>query len=339
MSSIDRQLRDHYWHLLCHRSELPESGDFLRLTWLGEDVVVYNDQGDIIAFDNVCPHRGARFLLESCGNAPLVCRYHGWSYRGGKLRVAQRESFAECDLEGLQLGKLQYAWCGDFLFAALRPRRALVEQLAGVAETLASISTTIVGRTDLNSYVYECDWKVAVENALEPAHITQVHTSTLATLRLSDGSNEFFPWASIWRASIEDTRSNSRLKSMTRFFVAPPPYEGYMSIYIYPFSMVSATYGYSYSVQNFFPGDEPFRTHFTSRLLSSALRPGIPPESLQVFFESSGTFNRKVFEEDHEICKRVSRSYWTVDRPMPLSRVEAKVAHFRQLYRADLAAT
>lgn len=337
VSDVNRQLRDQYWHLLCHRSELPNPGDFLRLPWLGEDVVVYNDQGELFVFDNVCPHRGARFVLDQTGNAPLVCRYHGWSYRGGRLRVAQRESFAECELEGVRLGKLECAWCGDFLFAAARPKQSLTDQLEGVIEALAGIGAAVAARVDLNCYVYECDWKVAIENALEPAHIAQVHTSTLATLRLSEGKNEFFSCASVWYAEVEDTRSNARLKAMSRFFAGPPHYQGYMSIFLYPFSMVSSTYGYSYSVQNFFPGDESFRTNFTSRLLSGALRPDVPPASLQSFFESTSAFNRKVFDEDHEICKRVSRGYWNAGRAMPLSRAEEKVAHFRRLYRGDLA--
>ena len=39
----NRRLRDDYWHLLCHRTELPQAGDFVKLQWLNEEVVLSND--------------------------------------------------------------------------------------------------------------------------------------------------------------------------------------------------------------------------------------------------------------------------------------------------------
>jgi hypothetical protein len=122
---------------------------------------------------------------------------------------------------------------------------------------------------------------------------------------------------------------------MRRFFDITYQYDGYVSIFLYPFSMVSSTYGYSYSLQSFFPGDEPFVTHFSSRVLASRLQSGVSPSLMESYFESSAAFNRKVFEEDHEICRRVNRHFWNESRRMPLSRAELKVAQFRRLYEAD----
>jgi len=327
------QLRDRYWHLIAHRSEIAASGDFARLSWLGEDVVAYNDAGNVMVFDNICPHRGARFLLESLGNAPLVCRYHGWSYRNGKLRIAKKEDFAPCDTEQLDIGRLAVSWCGDFLFASVRPALELAAQLAGVFTLLADLSHEISSRFDFNAYLYECDWRTAVENALEPYHIDAIHAGTLSSLRLDAGQNEFFDLSSIWRAHILDERTDRRLKGMRRLFDLKSPFEGYQSIYLFPFSMVSSTHGFSHSLQNFFPGEVPRTTNFVSRLLVSAQRPGLPQDTLASFFESTAAFNRKVFDEDHEICKRVHPRIWEMQRRMPLARSEEKVAHFRSLLK------
>ena len=312
-----------------------EPGDFLKLTWLGEEVVAYNDGGNVIVFDNVCPHRGARFLTEESGNAPLTCRYHGWSYRAGRLRIPGRESYCESQIEAVRLGTIRSEWHGDFLFAAVSPEFSLREQLAGVGDVLVEISRSIATRIDLNSYVYRCDWKVAVENALEPCHIDLVHAETLSKLRLADGRDELFDYASVWHSGLKDTRSNARLSAMRRFFDLSYQYDGYVSIFLYPFSMISSTYGYSYSIQHFLPGNEPFATNFSSRLLASRLKSTVPPSLVESYFDSSAAFNRKVFEEDHEICRRVSRQFWNKDRHMPLSRAELKVAQFRRLYAAD----
>ena len=334
-----RALRDEYWHPICHRSEIGQPGDFVRLSWLGDDVVAYNDAGNILVFDNVCPHRGARFLTEEAGNAPLVCRYHGWSYRNGAVRVARKEDFAPCDIENVDIGRLQLAWCGDFLFAAVRPRAELRAQLAGVFDILASTSATISARFDLNAYPYECDWRTAVENALEPYHIGMIHPETLSSMRLDAGRNDFFATTSIWYAKVQDARTERLLKGMKRFFDQEHQFDGYMSIYLFPFSMLSSTYGFSHSLQNFFPGDKPRVTSFCSRLLVSRRREGVAADALQAFFESTATFNRKVFEEDHQVCKRVYPRIWEAGRPMPLSRAEEKVAHFRGLLRDHIRNT
>lgn len=335
MNDVNRRIRDRYWHLLCHRSEVSEPGDFLKLMWLGEEVVAYNDAGNVIVFDNVCPHRGTRFLTEEAGKAPLTCRYHGWSYRGGRLRIPKRESYAECEIENVRLGTIRSEWHGDFLFASILPEISLSEQLAGVGDVLADISRSIAKRMDLNSYLYHCDWKVAVENALEPCHIDLVHAETLSKLRLGEGRDELFDYVSVWHSSLKDTRSNARLSAMRRFFDVSHQYDGYVSIFMYPFSMISSTYGYSYSLQSFLPGDEPFVTYFSSRLLASRLQSGVPPSLVESYFESTAAFNRRVFEEDHQICQRVSRQFWNGNRRMPLSQAEVKVAQFRRLYEAD----
>lgn len=331
-----QKLRDEYWHLICHRREIGKPGDFVRLSWLGDDVVAYNDGGSVLVFDNVCPHRGARFLLEDSGNAPLVCRYHGWSYRNGAVRVARREDFAACDLERVDIDRLQVSWCGDFLFASVRPRWELQRQLAGVSELLAGTSTTIAARFDFDAYPYECDWRIAVENALEPYHIGAIHQETLATMRLEAGRNEIYPSSSVWYSKLQDTRSDRLLKGMNRFFQLPGQFEGYMSVYLFPFSMLSSTYGFSHSLQNFFPAERAGVTRFSSRMLVSRRREGVPEETLRSFFESTAAFNRRVFAEDHEICKRVHPRIWDLDRPMPLSGSEEKVAHFRALLKAEL---
>ena len=332
----DHALRNHWWHPVCHRSEVGKPGDYVRLTWLGEEVVAYNDGGNVLVFDNVCPHRGGRFLTGSCGNGPLTCPYHGWSYRGGRLWVGRREAFDADELARVGLNLLQAEWCGDFLFASAAPQRPLLAQLEGVVELLTAISRSIAFRFDLSAYTYECDWKVAMENALEPYHIDLVHQQTLGSLRMGPGRNEFFPCASVWYTEVTDERTARRLKSLERLFDLAYQHDGYVSVFLYPFSMISSTFGYSYSLQNFFPGGTSGRTDFVSRLLCSALRTGVDPQLLQPFFDSSAEFNRKVFEEDHAICKRVSPGFWDPGRLMPLSSLEAKVAHFRGLYRESL---
>ena len=328
--SMAAQLRDSYWHLLCHRSELPQPGDYLKLDWLGQEVVVFNDQGELVVFDNLCPHRGTRFFTERQGSGTISCPYHGWSYQAGSLHIPCRERYAESDLQHTRLNILQTDWCADFLFAAIAPQMALDAQLGDTFNLLGSLSFNIDGRHDFNAYTFECDWRIALENALEPLHVPFIHQDSLGQLQLGDGDNQFTEWTSVWQAPLGNAQMARKLQGIGRLFQLDGQYHGYQSIYLFPFTMLSSTFGYSYSLQHFFPSAEAHRTHFSSRLLPGVAKSAAAASALGEFFRSSAAMNRQVFAEDHLICQRVYRS--AADEPafQILSSDEAKIAHFRQ---------
>ena len=330
------RLRDEFWHLLCHRSELPASGDYLKLDWLGQEVVVFNDHGELVVFDNLCPHRGTRFFTDSHGNAPLTCPYHGWSYRAGAMHIPCRERYAQADLARATLHTLQIDWCADFLFAAPAPRIALEDQLGGTYNLLADVSFNIAGRSDLNARDFACDWRVALENALEPLHVQFVHRESLAQLQLGDGVNTFTPWTSIWHAELGNSAMIKKLRSVKRLFALDSQYEGYQSVYLFPFTMLSSTFSYSYSLQHFFPAAQPGRTHFSSRLLNGATRPA-SAAALQGFFDASAHMNRQVFAEDQAICERIAPGAIDDERFATLALDEEKIGHFRSCLQTALA--
>jgi phenylpropionate dioxygenase-like ring-hydroxylating dioxygenase large terminal subunit len=332
MDGMARYLCDSYWQPICHRKELVNTKDFLKFDWLDKEVVVFNDNGNLVAFDNRCPHRGTRIFADKSGNQPFVCPYHGWSFSQGKIKVTNPSSFKECDLAGVALNELKTAWCGDFLFVSKRATHSLSEQLGGIWPILESISASISARQDFDSYVFECDWRICLENALEPYHLPMVHGGSLGLLRLAEGRNDLIAANSIWYAELGNARMVKQLRSMRRLFDLQFQYEGYMSIFLFPFSMISSTYGYSYSLQNFFPSDAAQRTNFNSRLLTSKLREGVDSGVVEAFFESTAKMNRDVFAEDHEICRRVPLDSWSAQPPKYFSDSEAKLLHFRRSY-------
>ena len=330
-------LRD-YWHLLCHRRELPQAGDYLRFQTAVGDIVVFNDGQDLIAFDNRCPHRGARLYDGVSGNQAASCRYHGWTHAGGVMIIPQREKFAGCDLSTARLDQYRTEWCGDFLFVGIEPRATLHEQLDDAVAILENISFNIDARADVNQYTFECYWPVAIENALEPYHISLVHPQTLATLALQDGENQFMGINSVWKAPVGNARIKRQLEGLKRFFRIDYAYEGYFSLYLFPFTMLSSTYGYSYSLQHFFPGAAALRqTSFNSRLLTAPVANERAASVLETFFASTVQVNRRVFEEDHEICKRLPADSWSTAALRYPSADEIKISHFRESCRRHIA--
>lgn len=68
----------------------------VRVTMLGEDIVLYRDGDGIFALEDRCAHRGTRLSrgqLEFPGSGTITCPYHGWTYDGrtGQARAALME--------------------------------------------------------------------------------------------------------------------------------------------------------------------------------------------------------------------------------------------------------
>ncbi len=325
-STLDRHLARTCWHLVAHRCELAADRDFARIQWPMGDLVLYNDKGSVIAFDNICPHRGARFFLESAGHAPALCAYHGWSYSGGKLRVPKPETYRPCDLAAARLHQYRIAWCGDFLFASVEPDSDLARQLGGTWPLLAGISGDIVSPHDLNTSRLDCRWQVAVENALEPDHVHMVHADTLGQLDLAHAKNRYFGRNSLLTAEIGNPRHVRALNAMARFFDIPHQHRGYFALHIFPFAFLTSTFGYTYALQTFMPGANSAETHLRSRMLTA--RTTVPAEVTEQFFASAARVNRQVFAEDHDICRRIDPAF-PLHATGILSETEEKIRHIR----------
>jgi phenylpropionate dioxygenase-like ring-hydroxylating dioxygenase large terminal subunit len=153
---------------------------------------------------------------------------------------------------------------------------------------------------------------------------------------MSEGADQFFGKNALFRCEYLDPGTVKKLKGLRRFFDLPQQFEGYQILHLFPFSTLASTFGYSYALQTFLPSDQPHRTHFTSRLMTSRLKDGMKPEVLASFFDSTAQMNKTVFDEDHAICQRVSPRALSPDFGPLLGLHEAKVSHFRQALKEAL---
>ena len=330
---LERRLVSDFWHLVAHRAELAEPGAWLRLDWPDGDLALFNDEGEIIAFDNVCPHRGARYFVGDHGVGRVVCPYHGWAYRAGQLRVAQRSNFDESELAGVGLRRFQTAWCGDFLFVGVTPVASLEDQLSDSFADLEAASRRIAARHDFNAFTFQANWRVGVENALEAYHVNPIHPETLGLLGLVDDRIDYQARNIGWSARIGAHRTAKSLAVMKRFFEGADAYEGYWSLYVFPFAMVSSTFGYSYALQTYFPSRDTSRSHFCSRLLTARVKEGAQG-AVAAFFDSSARINRQIFDEDHAICARVSPVYDMTRTDRVFARSEERVRRLHEMLSA-----
>ena len=67
------------WHVVARSRDLPE-GKILKARLLGEDLIVWRHKGEVMAWKDLCIHRGSRLSLGWIEDGEVVCPYHGWRY-------------------------------------------------------------------------------------------------------------------------------------------------------------------------------------------------------------------------------------------------------------------
>ncbi len=91
------QLWTRVWLIAGPRSDLREPGDYFRFDVGRESIIVtLNDDNEIRAFYNVCPHRGNQIVLndEGCVNQ-FTCTFHSWQFDldGQCTSITDEETF------------------------------------------------------------------------------------------------------------------------------------------------------------------------------------------------------------------------------------------------------
>lgn len=72
------------WHVVARSEDIPE-GAVRPARLLEEDLVLWRSGGELMAWKDLCVHRGARLSLGSNLGDRLMCAYHGWTYdRSGR---------------------------------------------------------------------------------------------------------------------------------------------------------------------------------------------------------------------------------------------------------------
>jgi nitrite reductase/ring-hydroxylating ferredoxin subunit len=170
----------------CLSSDLAEPGSYRAFDDAGAPMIVLRGKdGQIRAFLNICPHRGARVVREAAGVASrFTCRFHGWTF----------------DTTGQAIGVPQEAlFCGE-----IDAQKHLVPCPAEERHGLVFVQATPNSRMDLDAHlgalgpeldrldldqarsaadtVFEttANWKYALETFFESYHLPSLHKETLA---------------------------------------------------------------------------------------------------------------------------------------------------------------
>lgn len=149
---IDDPVLINDWHPVATVQALEQHG-LLGMRLLGEELVLWRVEDRILAWQDLCVHRGTRLSLGKVAGETLTCPYHGWTYDAEgkcihipahpgqappqKARVKTYQARVQYDLVWVSLGQPQHdippfpEWadpsyrkllCGPYTLTASGPR-------------------------------------------------------------------------------------------------------------------------------------------------------------------------------------------------------------------------
>ncbi len=160
------------WYAAAWDSEIGDTP--LARTLLDEPVVLFRDgAGKVAALVDRCPHRLAPLSLGECVNGNLRCGYHGMQFdRTGTCRqipgqdlippTAKVRPYPVAERYGLV-----WLWMGE--------DAANEDLIPGIRQHGEDGWAVLDGGYQL----HECNYKIIVENLMDPAHTTFVHKGTI----------------------------------------------------------------------------------------------------------------------------------------------------------------
>jgi benzoate/toluate 1,2-dioxygenase subunit alpha len=177
------------WVFVAHESEVPAPGDF-KTDRIGplNFLLVRGADGQVRAFHNVCPHRGAKLCHAPYGQARgFQCMYHGWSFdlAGALEGMPLRERFQNFDAAEYGLVPIpRLEGHRGFLFASLNPQVMPLPQYLGRAAHYLDLMVDRAPEGEIEAvrpvkYHYPGNWKLQLENYAENYHPAVLHGSAL----------------------------------------------------------------------------------------------------------------------------------------------------------------
>src|SRR5579863_5174908 len=209
------------WQIVCHVNDIPRSGDFHTLEFLGQGIVVLRgEDGQIRSFHNACRHRAARIFDGSKGHCGrrVTCPYHAWVYGldGRLLAVPQRNDFPGLDRERHGLVPLEHEIFMGFIFvrfAAGAPggseaRLPSVREMAAPYhdELAAYRLEELVPQGRVTLRPRSVNWKNVGDNYSDGLHIPVAHPGLTRLFGASYGVDAQ-PWIDKMWGSLRDIPS------------------------------------------------------------------------------------------------------------------------------------
>ena len=328
------------WLCVGFTQDLKNDRDFITAQIGPHSVVVQNFKGELKAFRNVCSHRFSRIQTASCGNRPLTCPYHGWTYNAdgvpfGVPQNAKAFGLSDAEKESLALQAYPLETVGHFVFVRMSQTGPSLRLFLGeVYEHLAHVAGVCSHRVENLQVEVDANWKLGIENGIEAYHHAMVHADTFSSVLQQDiAMNAYGPHCTHEGALTDKSRQwwsvvadKAKLKTSDR-------YRDYISFLIFPNIVTTFTAGAFFTFQVLMPSSPS-----TLRIASSGWLAQGAGAAYAPVVASLAAFSEKVRAEDQAICAvaQAGVAERGIDRAALLGEVDNRVRHFQRAYAASM---
>jgi len=177
------------WLYFAHVSEVPKLNDFITRQVIDVTLILTRDRaGEIRAFFNTCPHRGAVICREPVGSRKsFTCPYHGWTFKNSGELQTQNAAFGyeeDFNADGIynlhEVPRLEIR--SGFIFINFDADAIPLGHYLGAAgdriDMLAQHSGTgleVIG--GMQEYYIKANYKLMCENSYDGYHLEATHGS------------------------------------------------------------------------------------------------------------------------------------------------------------------
>lgn len=325
------------WLCVGFVEDLKNPNDFVTAQIGHKSIVVQNFNGELRAFRNVCSHRFSRIQCEKSGNRILQCPYHGWTYDAGGKPIGvplNTHSFNldEADKQALKLESYALETVGHFVFVRMSAEGPDLKTFLGeFYDDLLHVSEVCPERFESESYEWDANWKLGMDNAAEGYHVPLVHADSFGLILSIDLDISTDLEHSRYTGKLKE-RSLKWWRNAEKAIKLQPSdrYPEYGNFLIFPNIVVTFSYGAFLTFQTFEPlGPDRLRIHSTSWLAKN--RGGA---ARTMIVDSLKAFAEQVRNEDRDICKLAQAGVRDVpdNRAPLLGKLEGRIAHFQRAY-------
>lgn len=169
------------WLCVGRAEEIPHVGDYIACQIANEPFVLSRDKsGEVVAFMNMCLHRGVAVAAGKGNAKQFACPYHAWNYDlGGNLIGAPQMKKAEVDLKSCRLRRLQCQIWRGWIFVSFNPQAVAFEEfIRPYEEELWWFKTDQCRLAEKLVIEIGCNWKLLNENLVDIYHVPVLHRAS-----------------------------------------------------------------------------------------------------------------------------------------------------------------
>lgn len=237
-------LLERYWIFICPSSLIAKASSYFVFKAFGKNIVFRRaDSGTVMAFENICKHRGHQIFQDTLGFSEIRCPYHGWLYQdtlelkkipwNDKCYHLKEAEISLNEFVNIrEVNGLVWAYFGSNPLDAFFPAEKLDLELSQFSDVY---STSVA----LVSIKKNFHWRLIFENLYDRVHPIFLHAESLNKVvdltfdaypndfELSDTESPYL--ANIWQSGQKKSLADPKINKNNL------PEGSYINGHIFPF--------------------------------------------------------------------------------------------------------